>query len=171
MWYQGLDIKEIHKAVCWVSCITCWSWSLDTMLHSERQGDNWYLNSTFPTHPDLPGEFTRVGGKEYLLHVPLRQRLHGDLHKTTLLPGCLGSYKTLWFDWEMCISTQAQAARKVAHFHVLLTCLLSTHESLYVQGRPKQGNTTENHRMSQPSPVSPACTQPHTFECRIFCRY
>ena len=174
MSHQGCDIRVWRwrkcKAVCWVSCVTCWSWSLDRVLHSERQCGSWYLNSTFPSRHDLPGECTQVGGKEYLLCLPMSQRPCGDLHKTTLLPDCLESYKTPWFNWEMCVSTQA--ARKGTHFHATLTRILSTHESSsHAHGRPKRGNITENHGKSKPSPASPACTHPHTFECRIFCRY
>lgn len=76
----------------------------------------------------------------------------------------LESYNLPRFNWEMCISTQAHAAGKDAHFHATLTCILRAHESsLHTQGRPKHGNITENHSKSQPSPVSPACTHPHTF--------
>lgn len=88
-------------------------------------------------------------GKEYVFHVPVRQRPCGDLYKTTLLPDCSKSYKTPWFNWEKCISTQVHAGRKDDYFHAALTWILSTYESSsHAQLRPKWGNNRESQLAS-----------------------
>lgn len=126
-----------------------------TSRKAARQGAS---DSTFPDPPQRLHSDGRKGIFAAFTNETKTQKRYAQNR-----PPGLERNNTPRFNREMCISTQAHTSGKDAHFHAILTCMLSTHNSsLCTQGRPKRGNITGNHR-SRSLLLSPqyAYTQTH----------